>query len=32
MGLIGHPEMSVWNYHSTLHNITEEWRTHMMIW
>jgi hypothetical protein len=32
MGLIGRPETSVRNYHSTLHNIPEEWRTHMMIW
>ena len=32
MGPVGCPEMTVRNYHSTLHNTSEEWRSHMMIW
>ena len=31
LGLIGCPKTSVWNYHSTLGNISEERRSHM-IW
>jgi len=28
MGAIGCPETSVWNFHSTLYNISEERRSH----
>jgi hypothetical protein len=31
-GLVGYPEMLVRNYHSVLHNISEEHGSHMMIW
>jgi hypothetical protein len=30
--LIGHPKMPERRYHSKLCNISEEWRSHMMIW
>jgi len=29
MGLIGYYETSVWNYHSMLHNIPEEYGSHL---
>jgi hypothetical protein len=32
MGLIGCPEMSVQNYHSTLRNIPEERRSWLVGW
>jgi len=32
MGLTDCPETSVTNYHSVLHNISDERRSHMMIW
>jgi len=32
MGMIGCPETSVQNYHSTLHSISEDHRSDMMIW
>jgi len=32
MGPIGCPKTLVRNCHSTLHNISEEWRSHMTIW
>jgi len=32
MGKIGHPATSVRNCQSTLHNIAQQHRAHMMIW
>jgi len=32
MGTIVSSNTLVMNYHSTLHNISEEWRSHMTIW
>jgi len=29
MGRIGYPETSIWNYHSTLCNFPEEFRSHL---
>jgi len=32
MGPTDYPEVSVRNYHSTLHNIPEKCRSHMTVW
>jgi len=32
MGPIGCLKMSVKNYHSELHDISEEWWSHMILW
>jgi len=31
VGLVGYPEMSVWNYHSALHYIPEERRPPLLL-